>query len=465
VLTRLLHGLRTRLVATLLLTSAISLAVVAVALLSPLEGLLRADRLDSLTAAAVAQEHSFAGLSQRELRTRGAALVRALARRTGAEVTLLDGTRTLAATDTADSFDYAAVSRALLDKRPLRQVVHSKDGAEGLVAVPLPGRRGLGLVLRAPLEETRTAASVVERALLKAVLVALAVALIVGFVLATRLVHRLRRLRDIALRVAEIGPAVEMRADDTRDEVGDLTRAFATMQDRLQVQEQARRTFVSTASHELRTPLTSLQLMLGMLREDLTSAHPDVAAAALEVTRAEGQTDRLSRLASDLLDLSRIDAGVALQPETIELGEVCRAVASEFAPRLTDQGRDLHLHVRESRWALADPVAVARIVRVLLDNALKFSPPGEDVEVTVEGATGEASVSVADSGPGVPPDEREAIFERFSRGSSAADGGFGLGLAIARELARQMDGDLRLDETAHGARFTVVLPGAPAPAS
>jgi signal transduction histidine kinase len=342
--------------------------------------------------------------------------------------------------------------------------VEGSEGPEARVAVPLPGRRGLGLLLVAPLEETRTATTVVARALLKAALVGLAVALLVGLALATRLARRLRRLRDTALRVSELGPTLEMQADSTRDEVGDLTRALATMQSQLQQQERARRTFVSTASHELRTPLTSLQLMLGMLREDLSANEPDVAAAAREVARAEAQTERLSRLSADLLDLSRIDAGVPLRRDTVELGELSRAVAGEFGAQLEEERRDLDLVAPDPCWALADPVAVARIVRILLDNALKFSPDREPVEIAVARGSGEASVSVSDRGPGVPATERETIFERFSRGSSAADGGFGLGLAIARDLARRMDGDLRLDADEEGARFTLLLPLAPPPA-
>jgi signal transduction histidine kinase len=458
-----LYGLRARLVGALVLTSAVTLAVVAVALLSPLESLLRSDRLDSLTAAAVAQERSYAGLSERELRRRGAVLVRALGRKTGAEVTLLEGTAVLASTDPREPVDYRPVARALRNKRSIRAVVRGSEGPEARVALPLPGRRGLGLLLVAPLEETRTATSVVRDALLKATLVGLAVALLVGLALATRLAQRLRRLRDTALHVSELGPTVEMQADSTRDEVGDLTRALATMQSRLQQQERARRTFVSTASHELRTPLASLQLMLGMLKEDLSADQPDVASASREVARAEAQTERLSRLSADLLDLSRIDAGVPLRRDTVELGELSRAVAGEFRDRLEEDGRDLRVLVPDPCWAVADPASVARIVRILVDNALKFSPGGEPVEIAVAGGSERASVSVSDRGPGVPAAERETIFERFSRGTAAADGGFGLGLAIARDLARRMGGDIRLDAEEEGARFTLLLPPAPAP--
>jgi signal transduction histidine kinase len=204
--------------------------------------------------------------------------------------------------------------------------------------------------------------------------------------------------------------------------------------------------------------------MLGMLREDLSADEPDVAAASRDVAGAEAQTERLSRLSADLLDLSRIDAGVPLRRDTVELGELSSAVAEEFGARLEEERRDLDLVAPDRCWALADPVAVARIVRILVDNALKFSRVGEPVGIAVGRGSAGASVSVSDRGPGVPPAEREAIFERFNRGSAAAaDGGFGLGLAIARDLARGMDGELRIDGDEEGARFTLLLPTAPAP--
>jgi signal transduction histidine kinase len=270
----------------------------------------------------------------------------------------------------------------------------------------------------------------------------------------------LRRLRDTALRVSDIGPVVEIHTDSARDEVGDLTRAFAHMQDQLMRQERARRTFVSTASHELRTPLASLQLMLGMLREDLAADRPDLAAASDDVGRAEAQIERLSRLASDLLDLSRIDAGVPLRGETVEVGEICHAIAREFGALLTERPGPIVVVAPEPARAHADPVAVARIVRILVDNALKFSPDSEPVEVAVAQGAGGVSVTVSDAGPGVPTGEREAIFDRFTRGSEAAASGFGLGLAIARELARGMDGELRFEEVQRGARFILSLPAA-----
>jgi signal transduction histidine kinase len=259
-----------------------------------------------------------------------------------------------------------------------------------------------------------------------------------------------------------------MPDDHRRDEVGDLARALARMQEELRRQETARRAFVSTASHELRTPLTMLQGTMELLEEDLADTGVDIADAQLQVTTARRELRRLSALAGELLDLSRLDAAVPLRSEPVELGELARAVAAEF--ELRGRERDIALDVVPPDgpcWGRGDPDAVARVVRILLDNALRYGPRGQAVSVLAGGGEGEATVTVADRGPGVPPQEREHIFERFHRGSAAgSEGGFGLGLAIGRELARRMGGDLRLVDTdppTPGARFVLTLRPAASP--
>ena len=222
------------------------------------------------------------------------------------------------------------------------------------------------LELRRSLETLGGVQAVVQRSLVAAAFVALAVALVAGIALATRLVRRLSALRTTALEVAEHGPDDTPPVEDGhRDEVGDLARAFATMQRRLAAQEQSRRTFVSTASHELRTPLTSLGLMLHGATEELAHEQPDLPEARDQLRRALGQTDRLSKLAAELLDLSRLDAGVQLRAEPVELVELARSVLAEFA---AGESR-AELSADGPTWVLADPGAVARIARILLNNA------------------------------------------------------------------------------------------------
>ena len=149
------------------------------------------------------------------------------------------------------------------------------------------------------------------------------------------------------------------------------------MQRRLRQQEEARRAFVATASHELRTPLTSLDGMLELLDDDLHDPEPDLADARSLLDRARVQSRRLGRLAADLLDLSRIDAEVTLRSEPVELGELSRAVLAEFELGTSERGINSELDDEDGPvWALGDPGSVARIIRILLDNAVRVTPPG-----------------------------------------------------------------------------------------
>jgi len=272
--------------------------------------------------------------------------------------------------------------------------------------------------------------------------------------------RRLRRLRDTAERVAQVGPVAEFRPEQGRDEIGDLSRTFATMQTRLREQEQARRAFVATASHELRTPVASLQVMLDLLIADLEADPVAVDDAREQARRADEQAARLSQLAGDLLDISRLDAGLPPRSEPVELSEVLRSVVAEMEARVAREQRRLAVADGGSARAPGDPGNVARILRILLDNALRYTPAPGEVRVGYVENGDTVGIAVEDDGPGVPGEDRERIFARFTRGAGAGAGGFGLGLAIGRELARRMDGDLALEDTAGGARFVLSLPRA-----
>ena len=458
-------GLRARLVTALVLTSAVTLAVAAVALLSPLERQLRNDELHSLAEAAQTARPVLAPLSASSLQDGDptlVALVRKLRRRTGAQIVVLGPRGDVLAASDLDPGDPLTDGRQALRRGHLVSGIEGDENEEeAAVAAPLTvDHRRVVLILRRPLAEVHSAVAVVSRAFATAALAGLVVALVLGLVLATRLVRRLRALTATAVAVAEAGPSADPLTDSSRDEVGTLTRALALMQHRLGEQERARRTFVATASHELRTPLTSLQLMLDGLVGDLRSRAPDLRDAEEQAVRALAQTRRLSKLSAELLDLSRIDAGVPLRRELVELRELARSVAAEFAER-ADGCAPIALSGSREAWALADPGAVAQVVRILLDNALRFAPPGSAVRVVVRVREERAAIEVCDDGPGVPAADRDAVFERFWRGGqTGGHGGFGLGLAIGRELARRMEGELCLVHGRAGGCFELVLPPA-----
>jgi signal transduction histidine kinase len=513
-------GLRGRIVGAVLVTTVATLVVAALALLGPLEHKLRAAEskafqgqiprgastrafatianLSDVLIVAAPVQHPTKGMPQEErqqiAKQNGSQQLRvaayrrlekqeaALVTRVGAsEVAVLGGSRTgrlrvfaraPADVDLAGADRFEDAARALATNKPV-YTTGSLDGTEyARAALPFTFRDSATgqkllwvLAVRKPFVEVNDAARAVRTAFLDAALAGLGLTLILAIPLSSRIVRRLRRLRKAALDLAEQGPPVEVPGQRTRDEVGDLARAFALMQVQLEQQEEARRAFVATASHELRTPLTSLEGMLELLQEDLNAPDPELDDARDMLARARVQSHRLARLAADLLDLSRLDAQVQLRSEPVELGELSRAVLAEFELGTAEKEVACELHESgEPVWALGDPGSVARILRILIDNAMRVSPPGSEIHVELSGGT-RVALRVCDQGPGVAPEDRDQIFQRFQRGrSTSGQAGFGLGLAIGRELAQRMEGELVLEDTSRaGATFTLHLPRASAP--
>jgi signal transduction histidine kinase len=203
--------------------------------------------------------------------------------------------------------------------------------------------------------------------------------------------------------------------------------------------------------------------MLDMLAADLRAHPADIESAQTQAANAEAQVHRLAGLSAELLDLSRIDAGIPLRSELVELGAVLRSVAGELQARAAERGQTIEVDDGDRVWGIGDPGSVAQIVRILLDNAVVHGASRDAIRTRAQMHDGMAQIVVCDAGPGVPPQDRERIFERFARGTEASEGGFGLGLAIGRELARRMDGDLSLADEQPGARFVLSLAGAPSP--
>lgn len=457
-------GLRARLLAALLLTSAVTLIAAALVLLPSLQDRLASQSQDALQGTARASRSEIEGALERDGGTIGGftnGAASRLAQRSNSQVFLwqvADGGVQPRYPSTSLQEIPRLVYQALTFERP----ASTTEGGSTRLALPLtPGSQDWVLELRQSDTAVSDAVAEVRKAFLVAAGVGLIAALLLGIALSTTLSRRLGRLRAGALRLAREGPSAPPPEDDAEDEIGDLSRAFGAMQLALRRQEDARKAFVATASHELRTPLTSLQGTLELLAEDLDSERPDLSDARDQVGRARSELRRLASLATELLDLSRLDAEVELRSEPVELSELARAVTSEFQIAARDRG--IRLEFREPKaavWARGDPGAVARIVRILLDNSLRFAPEGEPimVEPSYRGET--ATLTVTDTGPGIPEPEREAVFERFQRGSmTGGEGGFGLGLAIGRELADRLGGGLKLDTAyENGARFVFTLP-------
>ena len=483
---RLPRGLRWRLLLALVATSAVTLGATALVVLPPLQDGLRDQSIDSLQTAVDNTAGAFESKIV-ELQKRGAPLAdyrfelfdpsnQLTTQSPNARVLVQD--RTTLPSDPNDAppgFVYDSEF-----SEPPRRALHmaivgaygpvtEMDGDTVLVARPLQeGGRFLGvLVAERELTEASALVGAVRTRFLIAAFVGLAVAALLAIALSSTLLRRLGRLRAVALRITSEGPDAPTPRDERRDEVGDLARALTRMQEELRRQESARRAFVATASHELRTPLTMLQGTMELLEEDIRSGRLDEREALRQVHDARTELNRLSALSGELLDLSRLDAAVPLRSEPVELGEIARAVAAEFELRARERSTAVSVILPDGPcWGRGDPDAVARVVRILLDNALRYGPRGAPVQVEAYSDDARAVITVVDEGAGIPEDERDRIFERFHRGSGAGSaGGFGLGLAIGRELARRMGGELAVeDDEARGTRFALSLRSARSPA-
>jgi signal transduction histidine kinase len=235
----------------------------------------------------------------------------------------------------------------------------------------------------------------------------------------------------------------------SRDEVGELAGAFNQMAADLAAADQQRRDLIANVSHELRTPITALQGLLENIVDGVSEAEPATMQVALT------QTERLGRLVAELLDLSRLDAGVTqLDRAPIDVKEFLDDVVREAAVNADGAGRDVRFKV--SAPALVVPGDRERLHQVfanLLDNAARHSPPAGTVSVHAERQGDRLLVAVSDEGDGIPPGERTRVFERFTRGQArtSTDGGTGLGLAIARWVVQLHRGTIAVAEPATGA--------------
>jgi signal transduction histidine kinase len=325
---------------------------------------------------------------------------------------------------------------------------------ERYAEVAYPLRDGPVVLLRAPLRDSLQSIHLVRRRLVIAGLIALAASLLVGYVAASLFARRIRRLERAADRIAS-GDFGEPVVDPSRDELGELARAFDRMRERLSQFEHARREFIANASHELRTPLFSLGGFLELMDdEDL-----DPRTQAEFTATMREQVARLTKLATDLLDLSRLDAGrLTLEREPVDLGALAEILAEEFRAVAQSRGHELVVDERSEATALGDEERALQIGRILVENALIHTPPGTPVRIGTAQRNGSALLTVEDRGPGIPAEHVGHVFERFYRVEGSMASGSGLGLAIARELAELMGGALELHVTPGRTTFALVLP-------
>jgi signal transduction histidine kinase len=294
----------------------------------------------------------------------------------------------------------------------------------------------------------------VQQRVLLAGAIALIAALLVGYGGAWVFAGRIRRLERAADRIAG-GEFDEPIVDTAKDELGQLARAFDRMRERLAQLERARREFIANASHELRTPLFSL----GGHLELLTDEDLDDPTRREFLIRMREQVERLTKLAEELLDLSRLDAGrLHVERAPVDLSRVADLLLEEFESVARNSEHVLELAGNGEIAAVGDEQRVLQIGRALVENALRHTPPGTTVRIETSRENGRAVLAVEDNGPGIPADHASHVFDRFYRADGALASGSGLGLAIARELAEVMHGELDLDSRPGRTVFRVTLP-------
>jgi two-component system OmpR family sensor kinase len=349
--------------------------------------------------------------------------------------------------------------QALANGRTATGRVERGGSERAEVAVPLDP--STVILLSAPLKDALANVSLVRRTLIAAGLASLALSLLVGTLAAWRFTRRIRSLEDAAGRIAA-GDFEHPIADPVDDEVGQLAQAFDAMRLRLAHLDHARREFIANASHELRTPLFSL----GGFLELLAGEELDERERRDFVEEMSAQVERLTKLATDLLDLSRLDAGqLAVGQTDVDVAAIARTVAEEVRALAEGSEHAIRVEGEDSVWALGDEQRILQIARNLVENALKHTPGGTHVVISATAEDGEAILSVRDTGPGVPQRDQEHLFDRFYRADGGKASGSGLGLAIAKELALRMAGRLELRSFAGETVFTLVLPHSEAPIS
>ena len=294
----------------------------------------------------------------------------------------------------------------------------------------------------------------IRQRILVAGAIALVLAALGGFLVARALTERIKRLERAARKVASGDFSNPIHADSD-DELGQLAATFDDMQRQLARLDTARKQFIASASHELRTPIFSLGGFLELLEDE----ELDDETRAQFLAQLRGQVARLRKLATELLDLSRLESGsLELRPEPTDVGQLARDVAGEFTPAAS--AHDAELEVRAATEPIeieCDPERVAQVMRILLDNALVHTPAGTTIVVSAAREDGHVTLEVADSGLGIRHQTMPHIFEPFFTSADGARGA-GLGLAIARELAERMHGQLTVRSVPGETAFKLTLP-------
>jgi two-component system, OmpR family, sensor kinase len=362
----------------------------------------------------------------------------------------------------------AALIRAhARDAGPLLTTAQALSGAAAYRLIAKPVAEGI-VVVAMPLTEvsaTQHRLLLIESVVSGFALTAIGVA---AYWLTRRELKPLEQMARKSRAIAAGDLSQRVEPDDPCTEVGQLGEALNAMlaeierafDDRIAAEERLRR-FVADASHELRTPVTSIRGFAELFRRGASQRPADLANV---MRRIEQEGERMGELVEELLVLARLDQGLPLERQPVDIATVVEAAVD--AVRAADPGRTVDLDAKTSLLVLGADLRLRQLVDNLLTNACVHTAPGTPIHVRVCREHGRAIIEVGDEGPGVPADEVERIFERFyrlDRSRTRSQGGVGLGLAIVRSVAEAHDGTVAYrPRPGGGSIFRVVLPLAPA---
>jgi len=298
----------------------------------------------------------------------------------------------------------------------------------------------------------------VQSSVWRAALVAGLVAVVLAFIFSRFITGPINALKTSAQRIRE-GDLSQRVNLDSGDELGELASTFNSMASQREAKEKSRKQLLADVVHELRTPLSIIQGNLEAWRDGVVAPTPQAVAPVHE------EAVLLSRLITDLRDLSLAEAGqLGLAQETTDLGALARSVVSTYAGRAETQGIELGVNVDDGTpAAVVDPGRIRQVLRNLLDNALRHTPSGGGVHVTVRpDGRGSVVVSVADTGSGIHPDDLPHIFEHFFKTDPSRErsrSGSGIGLAIVKQLVEAHGGTVLVQSApGQGSTFSFTLP-------
>lgn len=301
--------------------------------------------------------------------------------------------------------------------------------------------------------------------ILLGIIVGTAVGVVAGLALTRTILRPLDRMVRTAEAIAGGDLDRRLNLPQGRNEIARLGSSFDHMVDRLGATLQAQRRFVADASHELRTPLTSLEGLSEMLL--MGADRGDTRVVQRTVRAMHGELGRLGRLVADLLTLSRLDSAAPARFTSTDMGRLIADVAEQMAPTAEAQGVRLVTTCAGPAGVNGEPDKLKQVLLNLVDNAMRYTPPGGEVLVSTEynKAGGEVQIMVRDTGTGIPPEDLPFIFDRFYRGDvsrARATGNSGLGLAIVRGIVEAHGGSIAVQsEPGKGTLFTIKLPAPP----